>query len=150
MERSANLLLHFADENLEPSASRGLNAFVDYFTEAMKRNTGSQSGPPLIENAPRDGGFLILEEDTSGKNDIARWASEAGGWVRENGEPIKITPSYWHPIKGENYLQHGKSNSMGRFQSIATSRQKFGGRQAETNQLLRRELRSLTTRLLPH
>ena len=116
MERSPNLLLHFADENLEPSASRGLNAFVDHFTEAMKRstspNTGSKSGAQLIETAPRDGGFLILEEDTSGKNDIARWASEAGGWVRENGEPIKIRPSYWYPIKGENYLQHGPDISI--------------------------------------
>lgn len=115
-ERSPNLPLHFADENLEPSASRGLNAFVDHFTVAMKRstspNTGSKSGAQLIETAPRDGGFLILEEDTSGKNDIARWASEAGGWVRENGEPIKITPSYWYPIKGENYLQHGLDISI--------------------------------------
>ena len=116
MDRSPNLPLHFADENLEPSASRGLNAFVDHFTVAMKRstspNTGSKSGPQLIETAPRDGGFLILEEDTSGKNDIARWASEAGGWVRENGEPIKIRPSYWYPIKGENYLQHGPDISI--------------------------------------
>ena len=49
MERSPNLPLHFADENLEPSASCGLNAFVDHFTVAMKRstspNTGSKSGP---------------------------------------------------------------------------------------------------------
>ena len=94
--------MHFADENLEPIASRGLNAFVDHFTVAMKRSTspntgskntktGCKSGAQLIETAPRDGGFLILEEDTSGKNDIARWASEAGGWVRENGEPIEIS-----------------------------------------------------------
>jgi len=123
MERSPNLPLHFADENLEPSASRGLNAFVDHFTVAMKRSTspntgskstktGCKSGAQQIETAPRNGGFLILEEDTSGKNDIARWASEAGGWVRENGEPIKITPSYWYPIKGENYLQHGLDISI--------------------------------------
>ena len=43
-------------------------------------------------------------EGASGKYDIARWAPEADGWVRENGEPIKITPSYWNPIEGENYL----------------------------------------------
>src|SRR6476659_9101630 len=123
MERSPNLPLHFADENLEPSTSYGLNAFVDHFAVAMKRSTspntgskntktGCKSGAQLIETAPRDGGFLILEEDTSGKNDIARWASEAGGWVREDGEPIKITPSYWYPIKGENYLQHGLDISI--------------------------------------
>ena len=74
--------------------------------------TGCKSGAQLIETAPRDGGFLILEEDTSAKNDIARWASEAGGWVRENGEPIKITPSYWYPIQGQNYHQHGLDISI--------------------------------------
>ena len=123
MERSPNLPLHFADENLEPSASCGLNALAEHIAVAMERSTspntgskntktGCKSGAQLIETAPRDGGFLILEEDTSGKNDIARWASEAGGWVRENGEPIKITPSYWSPIKGENYLQHGLDISI--------------------------------------
>ena len=129
MERSPNLPLHFADENLEPSASCGLNAFVDHFAVAMKRstspNTGSKSGPQLIETAPRDGGFLILEEDMSGKNDIARWASEAGGWVRENGEPIKIRPSYWYPIKGENYLQHGPDISISPSQRGAAPQQQF-------------------------
>ena len=123
MERSPNLPLHFANENLEPSASCGLNALAEHIAVAMERSTspntgstntktGCKSGAQLIETAPRDGGFLILEEDTSGKNDIARWASEAGGWVRENGEPIKITPSYWYPIKGENYLQHGLDISI--------------------------------------
>ena len=123
MERSPNLPLHFADENLEPSASCGLNALAEHIAVAMERSTspntgskntktGCKSGAQQIETAPRNGGFLILEEDTSGKNDIARWASEAGGWVRENGEPIKITPSYWYPIKGENYLQHGLDISI--------------------------------------
>jgi hypothetical protein len=117
MEKSPDLPLHFADENLEPSASCGLNGLAEQVAGAMKRsispNPGSKnktdckSGAQLIETAPRDGGFLILEEDTSAKKDIARWASEAGGWVRENGEPIKIRPSYWYPIKGENCLQHG-------------------------------------------
>ena len=128
MESSPNLPLHFADENLEPSASYGVNTFVDRFAAAMKRSTspntgskntktGDKSEAQLIETAPRDGGFLILEEDTSGKYDIARWASEAGGWVRENGEPIKITPSYWYSIKGENYRQHGLDISTGPFQT---------------------------------
>ena len=111
MERSPNLPLHFAESaNLEPSASCGLNALAEQVAGAMKRstspNTGSKSGPQLIETAPRDRRIPILEEDTSGKNDIARWASEVGGWVREDGEPIKIRPSYWYPTKGENYLQH--------------------------------------------
>ena len=118
MERPPNLTLHFAGENLERSASCDLNALAEQVAGAMKRSTspniGSKSGPQLIETAPRDGGFLILEEGASGKNDIARWTSEAGGWIRENGEPIKITPSYWYPIKGENYLTHGPAISSSR------------------------------------
>ena len=75
----------------------------------MKRstspNTGSEREPHPIETAPRDGRFLILKEDASGKFNIARWAPEAGGWVRENDEPIKITPSYWYPIQEQNDFQ---------------------------------------------
>jgi hypothetical protein len=118
MERPPNLTLHFAGENLERSASCDLNALAEQVAGAMKRSTspniGSKSGPQLIETAPRDGGFLTLEEGASGKNDIARWTSEAGGWIRENGEPIKITPSHWYPIKGENYLTHGPAISSSR------------------------------------
>ena len=129
MERSPILPLHFADENLKPRASCGLNTFVDHFAGAMKRSTspitGSKSEPQLIETAPRDGGFLIIEENISGKNDIARWASEAGGWVRENGEPIKIRPSYWYPIEGENYLQHGPDVSISPSQRGAAPQQHF-------------------------
>ena len=116
---------------LEPSASGGLNALAERFAVAMERspppNTGSKSGRQLIETAPRDGGFLILEEDTSGKTDIARWASEAGGWVQENGEPIKIRPSYWYSIKGESYFQHGLDISISPSQrgELAASQRQF-------------------------
>ena len=99
-------VLRVAAENLEPSIAYGLNTFVDQFAVAMKRstspNTGSERKPQPIETAPRDGRFLILEEDASGKFNIARWAPEASGWVRENDEPIKIIPSYWYPIQGQN------------------------------------------------
>ena len=61
----------------------------------------------MIETAPRDGKFVILEEDARGNHDVARWSSEAAGWVGENGEPIKITPTHWHPTQGENHLQQG-------------------------------------------
>ena len=36
---------------------------------------------------------------------VGRWSPEARVWVCEDGEPIKITPSYWHPVQGEIYLQ---------------------------------------------
>jgi TPR repeat protein len=61
----------------------------------------------MIESAPRDGKFVILEEDTGGNHVVARWSSETGGWVGENGEPIKIAPTHWYPTQGENHLQQG-------------------------------------------
>src|SRR6516165_2888410 len=61
----------------------------------------------MIESAPRDGKLVILEEDAGGNHAVARWSSEAGGWVGENGEPVKTTPTHWHPAQGENHLQQG-------------------------------------------
>jgi hypothetical protein len=58
-----------------------------------------------IESAPRDGKFVILEEDGGGKFIVGRWSAETRGWVCEDGQPIKITPKYWHPVQGEIYLQ---------------------------------------------
>jgi hypothetical protein len=108
MESSPHLSLRIAAENLEPDKSYRLNTFVDQFAVAMKRSsspdTGSESEHQLIDTAPRDGRFVILGEDASGKYDIARWAPEVAGWIREDGEPMKITPSYWCSIEAENYV----------------------------------------------
>ena len=109
MERSPHLSLCVAAENLEPTISCGVNIFADQVAVAMKRSTspdtGSEREPHPIETAPRDGRFLILKEDASGKFNIARWAPEAGGWVRENDQPIKITPAYWYPIREQSDFQ---------------------------------------------
>jgi hypothetical protein len=82
---SSHLSLRVVAENLEPSIAYGLNTFVDQFAVAMKRstspNTGSEREPQPIETAPKDGRFLILEEDASGKFNIARWAPPAGQQV---------------------------------------------------------------------
>ena len=61
----------------------------------------------LIETAPRDGKFVILEEDASGKYNVACWSPEVDGWIGESGEPIKIAPTYWYPIEGQKYAQQG-------------------------------------------
>ena len=50
-----------------------------------------------FETAPRDGSVVILEDDASGTYEAARWSAEAGEWVGEDGEPIKITPTHWYP-----------------------------------------------------
>ena len=53
-----------------------------------------------IDTVPRDGTFIIIEDDASGTYDVAHWSSEAGGWVGENDEPSRITPSHWYPMQG--------------------------------------------------
>ena len=76
----------------------------------LEENVHRQNGRfmrRMIETAPQDGKFVILEEDARGNYDVARWSSEVGGWVGEDGEPINITPTHWHPTQGENHLQQG-------------------------------------------
>jgi hypothetical protein len=64
-----------------------------------------------IETAPRDGNVVILEDDASGTYDVAHWSPKAGEWISENGEPIKIVPSHWYPMQGDNYLQQEHDRS---------------------------------------
>ena len=61
----------------------------------------------LIETAPCDGTFVILEDDAGDNYGVARWSSEAERWLGENGEPIKFTPTHWYPTQGDNHLQQG-------------------------------------------
>ena len=66
-----------------------------------------------IETAPRDGSAIILEDDATVTYDVAHWSPEAGEWVGENGEPIKITPSHWYSMPRDKYLtleSDGSSN----------------------------------------
>jgi hypothetical protein len=54
-----------------------------------------------IATAPRDGSDIILEDDASGTYDVVHWSAKAGEWISENGEPSKVTPSYWHPMSAD-------------------------------------------------
>src|SRR6478752_2477518 len=98
--------LSFAADVIEPNIAYGLNTFADHVAVAMKRSTSPQTGskrePQPIVTAPKDGRFVILKEDASGKFNIARFAPDASGWVRENDEPLKIIPSCWYPIQGQD------------------------------------------------
>ncbi|XIA64493.1 hypothetical protein ACFIOY_37570 [Bradyrhizobium sp. TZ2] len=58
-----------------------------------------------IEQSPRDGTTIILEDDASGTYDVAHWSTEAGEWVGENGEPSKIAPTHWYPRPRDQFLQ---------------------------------------------
>jgi hypothetical protein len=51
-----------------------------------------------IETAPRDGEFVLLEDDASGRCAVARWSAETADWVKENGELIQITATHWNPM----------------------------------------------------
>src|SRR3954452_15054817 len=61
-----------------------------------------------IDTAPRDGKFVILEDDVSGRFELAQWSVEARGWVTENGELSKIAPTHWQtrhlPQEGDEFL----------------------------------------------
>jgi hypothetical protein len=57
-----------------------------------------------IDTAPRDGKAIILEDDASATYGVAHWSPEAGEWVGEKGEPIKITPTHWYPMPRDQYL----------------------------------------------
>ena len=62
-----------------------------------------------IDTAPKDGTFVILEDDISGRFESAQWSPEGRGWVRKNGEPSEITPTHWQtmrlPEEGDDFLQ---------------------------------------------
>jgi hypothetical protein len=58
-----------------------------------------------IEKSPRDGTAIILEDDASETSDVARWSTEAGQWLGENGEPTKITPTHSYPLARDQYLR---------------------------------------------
>lgn len=81
-----------------------------------------------IETAPRDGKVVILEDDVFGTCDVAHWSPESGQWIGENGEPIKITSSHWHPMQGDNDPQQGhdvSSNPSRAGSSTSRSRSSF-------------------------
>src|SRR6267154_351813 len=56
-----------------------------------------------IDTAPRDGKFVILEDDAGGF-ELAQWSAAAQAWVKENGEPSKITPTYWQRTRRDDFL----------------------------------------------
>jgi hypothetical protein len=56
-----------------------------------------------IDTAPKDGKFVIIVDDASGRFDVVQWLTASQGWVRENGEPSDVHASHWNPISNEQY-----------------------------------------------
>ena len=52
-----------------------------------------------IETVPKDGTTLILEDDTKGTYELARWSAQEGAWVAKDGTPYNGTPTYWHAMQ---------------------------------------------------
>ncbi|MGF6313297.1 chemotaxis protein histidine kinase CheA [Bradyrhizobium sp. i1.8.4] len=62
----------------------------------------------VIDTAPKDGTFVILEDDVRGSFESAQWSAEGRGWIKENGEPSEITATHWltmHlPEEGDEFI----------------------------------------------
>ncbi len=57
-----------------------------------------------IETVPKDGRAVILEDDSTGTYELARWSEHA--WVGENGKPCNITAGYWHAMRRAEHLEN--------------------------------------------
>lgn len=49
-----------------------------------------------IDTAPRNGVFVILEDDASGTYAVARWSAESAQWVDDDGVPCQLNATHWH------------------------------------------------------
>jgi hypothetical protein len=52
-----------------------------------------------IETVLKDGKTVILEDDTSGTYELARWSADEDGWVTKDGKSYRGSPMYWHEIQ---------------------------------------------------
>ena len=77
---------------------------------------GTNDAIDLIESAPRNQ-FVILQDErkVSDVYEIARWSTERGGWICNDGEPIQITPTHWLPIDHLGRLEQGAPRGWRRF-----------------------------------
>jgi DNA-binding ferritin-like protein (Dps family) len=73
-----------------------------------------------IETVPSDGRFVILEDDAAGRYAVARWSAKANDWIGEDGEPIAIAPTHWHPEDNDSGLLSPRGPASSR-------RRLFGG-----------------------
>jgi hypothetical protein len=69
-----------------------------------------------IELAPKNGDFVVLQDERSGSWEVGRWAPERSSWVQIDGKPVRIFPTHWVPVSGGTA---GSENGEGRHQKIA-------------------------------
>jgi len=59
-----------------------------------------------IETVPKDGRAVILEDDSTGTYELARWSAQASAWVGENAEPCNIAARYWHTMQRSEHRKN--------------------------------------------
>ncbi len=57
-----------------------------------------------IDTVPKNGDFVILEDDAIGKYAVARWSPDAAQWVDEGGTPCGLDPTHWQPFNSGGYV----------------------------------------------
>src|SRR4051794_21570321 len=59
-----------------------------------------------IETVPKDGRAVILEDDSTGTYELARWSAQESAWVGENAKPCNIAPRYWHTMRRAEHREN--------------------------------------------
>lgn len=57
-----------------------------------------------IDTVPKNGDFVILEDDAIGKYAVARWSSDAAQWIDEGGAACGLNPTHWQPFNSGGYV----------------------------------------------
>jgi hypothetical protein len=71
-----------------------------------------------IEIAPKNGHIIVLEDETTGCLEVARWCLETEEWIGEYDETLNMTPSHWYPsycffdLLGADALHAGRATQM--------------------------------------
>jgi hypothetical protein len=64
-----------------------------------------------IGTAPKDQEAIIIEDEVTGAFELVSWSSDATYWVKETGEPSKVTPTHWRPAP--SYQRTSDQQAMG-------------------------------------
>jgi hypothetical protein len=57
-----------------------------------------------IDTAPKDGNFVVLQDNDASAYEVARWSVEKGDWLRVTGEPVQIKPAHWMLLRTASSL----------------------------------------------
>jgi hypothetical protein len=76
-----------------------------------------------IETAPKNEESIILVDDKLGIYEVAHWSAARSDWVREEGGPIRITPTHWMEpnaswISASNRLRAGPGRARRRVRRV--------------------------------